>query len=250
MGRFSELRKKAKKKTEKTEDKKKQSAASEEKEIAKEPATEEETEKVTSKLVVGKDSKGNIRLPSSGLADEILSAMQSGKEILIKEEEESEYEQILFEKIKKEEALIQLVVFSLEEEKYGIDIFSVMEILNPLEVVRVPASQKSLMGVINLRGNVLPVFDFRVMFGMNKKTSIKKDTRFIVVESEKRAISFVVDKVFFVSKVTVDGLESVPPQLQLSIGSEFITGIAKINGDVVAIIDIEKLIKSPKLKGG
>ncbi len=231
MGRFSELRKKAKKKKNEIEHPSDKSSK---------VATREKSQ----------TKKEKIKLPSSGLAEDILNAIEEGKDIVIQEESEEFLPEWDYGYNKGEEALIQLVVFALAKEKYGIDIYNVREIINPVEIVRVPRSQKSLLGVINLRGNVIPVFDFRVMFGFNKHSTFGEDSRFMIIESGERLLAFIVDRVFFVSKVPLENIEPVPPHLQLYIGSEFISGVAKIEDDVLAIIDIEKLINSTKLKGG
>ncbi len=237
MGRFSELRKKAKQK----------------KEVKEEPALqkrEEEQKQKQPEDSSGESGKKNIVLPSSGLAEDILQAIESGKEVVVKEEPEDFMPEWDYGYNKAEEALIQLVVFSLGSEKYGIDIYNVKEIINPVEIVRVPRAQKSLIGVINLRGNVIPVFDFRIMFEFGQASMIEEETRLMIVESNERLLAFIVDKVFFVSKVSLEDIEAMPPHLQLYIGSEFISGVAKIGEDVLAIIDIEKLVNSAKLKGG
>ncbi|GEM_PF-1612055 len=235
MGRFSELRRKAKKK--KTE--------IEEKEEKKEKGEQETSKKEVKSPPTEIKTSGKIELPPSGLAEDILQLVESGEPVTVPEEPP----EILEEPIHFEEALIQMVVFSIGEEVYGIDIYNVREIINPVEIIRVPRSSKSLIGVINLRGNVIPVFDFRIMFNIpsDEKTTYEK---FIVVEVTEHLVAFMVDRIFSVSKVPIEEIEPAPPQLRLGIDSEFISGLAKIDGKVVAIIEVDKLVKSIKTKGG
>ncbi|MCX8125174.1 MAG: chemotaxis protein CheW, partial [Spirochaetes bacterium] len=90
--------------------------------------------------------------------------------------------------------ILQLVSFKLDEIEYGIDILSVHEILRIPEITRLPNTPEYIKGVINLRGNVIPVVDIRVRFGM-QPVALTELSRIIVVEIGEKLVGLLVDNV-------------------------------------------------------
>ncbi|KAA0258404.1 chemotaxis protein CheW [Deferribacter autotrophicus] len=145
-----------------------------------------------------------------------------------------------FEEIVKEEDIIQLVGFKLGDEEYAIDILKVQEIIRMVEITSVPRVDHFVLGVMNLRGKVIPVVDLRLRFNLDK-SDFDKNTRIIVVNFEKESIGFVVDEVTEVMRITKSIVEPTPP-LVGSVGQEYILGICKYNERLIILLDIDRVI--------
>ena len=120
----------------------------------------------------------------------------------------------------------QLVVFNLSNEDYGVDIANVEGIVKMQAITNVPRAPSFVEGIINLRGEVLPVIDLRKRLGLPQgKTN--KDTRIVNVEVDGTKIGMVVDAVSEVLRVPEEDIEP-PSPIVTTIHSTFITGIAKV----------------------
>lgn len=139
-----------------------------------------------------------------------------------------------------DEEIIQLVGFKLGDEEYAIDILKVQEIIRMVEITAVPRADHFVLGVMNLRGKVIPVVDLRLRFNLDK-SDFDKNTRIIVVNFEKESIGFVVDEVTEVMRITKSIVEPTPP-LVGSVGQEYILGICKYNERLIILLDIDRVI--------
>ena len=95
---------------------------------------------------------------------------------------------------RQDDALIQLVTFSIGDEEFGVDILKVQEIIRTMEITRVPRAPEFVEGVINLRGKVIPIIDLRRRFKLVDRAH-DKHTRIIVIEISSMVVGFVVDSV-------------------------------------------------------
>ncbi len=139
----------------------------------------------------------------------------------------------------------QLVVFSLANEHYGVDIGTVEGIVNMLPITAVPDAPEFIDGVTNLRGEVLPVMDLRKRFGLQVREATK-ETRIVVVEMEGSKVGMVVDSVSEVLRVDEEAIEP-PSPVMTSVDSAFITGIAKIDDRLVILVNLAKLLSTGEL---
>ncbi|MEF3255652.1 MAG: chemotaxis protein CheW, partial [Deferribacterales bacterium] len=144
----------------------------------------------------------------------------------------------------KDEDLLQLVGFKLGDEEYAIDVLKIQEIIRLVEITSVPRTESYVMGVMNLRGKVIPVVDLRVRFNL-EKSDFDKKTRIIVVRFEKENIGFVVDEVTQVVRINKSMIEPTPP-LVGNIGQEYILGICKYDERLIILLDIDSLIYEGK----
>ncbi|MFA7289765.1 MAG: chemotaxis protein CheW [Melioribacteraceae bacterium] len=136
--------------------------------------------------------------------------------------------------------LLQLVSFMIGDEEFGVDILLVQEIIRMLQVTKVPNSPDFVDGVINLRGRIIPVIDFRSKLGIQRKVH-DKDTRIVVVEVSGKTVGFIVDAVTEVLRIPADITEA-PPELVTGINSEFIKAVGKLEDRLLILIDIEKIL--------
>ncbi len=138
--------------------------------------------------------------------------------------------------------ILQLVTFRLAKEEYSIDILRVQEIIRHMEITRVPKAPDFVDGVINLRGRVIPVLDLRKRFGLpvNERTD---ETRIIVVDINDKTVGFKVDAVSEVLRLAADKVEP-PPSLVAGIDSEYIKGVGKMEGRLIILLDVLKILTS------
>ncbi len=122
--------------------------------------------------------------------------------------------------------LLQLVGFRLGEELFGVDILKVQDINRMMEVTKIPHSPPFVEGIINLRGQILPVIDLRKRFGL-ELTDQTKASRIVVVNVNDQKVGFVVDAVEEVLRVPGNTIEP-PPPIVAGVDSEYIEGVGKL----------------------
>lgn len=140
----------------------------------------------------------------------------------------------------------QLVGFRIGEETYGVQIGSVREIVRVPEITAVPNAPEMIEGVINLRGKIIPVMDLRKRFGSSAIQSDKKN-RILVVELESRLLGLIVSSASEVLKIPPSEIE--PPGAVFAEGeSSYVTGVGKLKGRLVILLDIARLLRQPEYK--
>lgn len=132
------------------------------------------------------------------------------------------------------------VTFRIGNEHYGIDINNVKSIERMQLFTRVPNAPAYVKGVINLRGEVVPVIDLRLRFEIEQKEH-DSNSRIIIVFVNDLQIGFLVDSSSEVIEINSEDVDS-PPVLKDSISKDFIKGIGKQDGNLIILIDIEKII--------
>ena len=143
------------------------------------------------------------------------------------------------------------LTFALASEEYGLEILKVREIIGYMEITAVPQTPGHVKGVINLRGQVIPVIDLRTKFGMDT-TDVTEETCIIVVEIAQGKRTFntgiVVDHVQEVLDIDGQDIEEAP-QFGSSVDTNFILGMGKIGDTVKILLDIDKVLAGENLGG-
>lgn len=134
----------------------------------------------------------------------------------------------------------QIVIFQLGKEEYGINILQTKEIIKPSKITNVPNTPDYVLGVINLRGQIVPVIDLRKRFAIAATETTDKQ-RVITIEVRDSLIGLVVDSVNGVVWLNMNELEPAP-EIAGGIEQEFIEGVGKIEDRLLVIIDLEKLL--------
>ena len=138
----------------------------------------------------------------------------------------------------------QVLTFALGQEVYGVDILRLKEIRGWSPVTRIPQSPQYMLGVLNLRGSVVPIFDLRVRFGL-QSAEFTAVTVVIVLSlrsgSGQRECGIVVDKVLDVVDFSVDRIRP-PPATHGAAATEFIEGIATLDEQMLILLDAERLV--------
>jgi purine-binding chemotaxis protein CheW len=136
--------------------------------------------------------------------------------------------------------VIQLVTFILDDVDYGIDILSVHEIMRMPNIARLPNAPPFIKGVINLRGNVIPVVDVRERFGF-PVAEITDLTRIIVIETMEKLVGLLVDNVHQVVRLPESNVDP-PAELVEGVSEVFIKGIGRLNKRLVVILNLNNML--------
>jgi len=134
----------------------------------------------------------------------------------------------------------QVVSFKLGPEEYGVDIAQVQEINRMVAVTHVPRAPVFMEGVINLRGQLIPIIDLRTRFGMPRAEQTK-NTRIVVTEVGGKRIGMVVDSVSEVLRLPVDAIEPAPDMIT-GIDTDYIRGVGKVDDRLIILLDLTKII--------
>ena len=142
------------------------------------------------------------------------------------------------------------LTFGLAEEEYGLEILRVREIIGMMDVTPIPRTPDFVLGVINLRGKVIPVVDLRLKFGLPYQEPDDR-TCIIVVEvmSDNEAImmGIVVDMVNEVADVRAENVEPTP-SFGVALDTSFILGMAKFGEKVITLLAIDKVLTATEMQ--
>ncbi|OGO74720.1 MAG: chemotaxis protein CheW, partial [Chromatiales bacterium RIFOXYA1_FULL_46_5] len=105
--------------------------------------------------------------------------------------------------------VLQWVTFKLQEETYGINVMQVQEVLRYTDIAPVPGAPDYVMGIINLRGNVVTVIDTRARFGL-PPSEVTDNSRIVIIESERQVIGIMVDSVAEVVYLKQSEIDTAP----------------------------------------
>lgn len=136
----------------------------------------------------------------------------------------------------------QLVVFELADEHYGLDITTVESIIKMQAITKMPHAPNFVQGITNLRGTVVPVMDLRRRFGLESKEK-DRETRIVVSNMNGVQVGIIVDAVSQVLRIQDEMIEP-PPPMSTTINSAFILGIAKLDDQLVILLDLEKILST------
>jgi len=136
--------------------------------------------------------------------------------------------------------LIQFVTFILMDEVYGINVMQVQEVLRVTEIAPVPGAPSYVLGIINLRGNVVTVIDTRKRFGL-PSSELDDASRIIVIESEKQVVGILVDAVAEVVELHEGDIDAAP-NVGTEDSSRYIQGVATREDGLLILVDLNKLL--------
>ncbi len=139
-----------------------------------------------------------------------------------------------------DDQVLQWVTFKLDAETYGINVMQVREVLRYTEIAPVPGAPEYVLGIINLRGNVVTVIDTRCRFGL-PSAEITDNTRIVIIEAEKQVIGILVDSVAEVVYLRQSEIETTP-----NVGNEetakFIQGVCHKNDELLILVELDKMM--------
>ena len=135
--------------------------------------------------------------------------------------------------------MLQFVGFRLDQEEYAIAITTIQEIIVMKPITRIPQVPDSVEGLINLRGNVIPIVSLRRLFGLSPK-EFDDETRTLIVNVGNRTLGYVVDEVTQVMRFSSDQIQPAPVAVAAVAGGH-IAGLAKLDDRLLIILDVERL---------
>ena len=141
---------------------------------------------------------------------------------------------------------IQIVGFRIGRETFGLPIAIVREIVRVPEITSVPNAPEYIEGVINLRGRIIPVVDLRKRFGQEAATLTKK-SRIVVVDLNGRAVGLIVNSASEVLKLPPSEIEK-PHNVFHEGQLDFITGVGKLKGRLVILLDLDRILRRAELR--
>lgn len=136
--------------------------------------------------------------------------------------------------------VLQWVTFKLDSETYGINVMQVQEVLRYTEIAPVPGAPSYVLGIINLRGNVVTVIDTRSRFGL-ESSQVNDNTRIVIIEAEKQVIGIMVDSVAEVVYLRASEID-VAPNVGNEESAKFIQGVSNREGELLILVDLNKLL--------
>ena len=141
---------------------------------------------------------------------------------------------------------VQVVGFRIGNETFGVRIGSVREIVRVPDITAVPSVPETVEGVINLRGKIIPVMDLRKRFGQSDIRPDKKN-RILVVELDGKLVGLIVHSASEALKIPPSEIES-PGSVFADSESSYVTGVGKLKGRLIILLDISKLLHRPEFK--
>ncbi len=138
------------------------------------------------------------------------------------------------------EPVMQLVTFRLDDETYGINVMHVQEVLRVSEIAPVPGSDSWVLGIINLRGNVVTVIDTRLRFGL-PTTEMSDSSRIVIIDANAQAMGILVDSVAEVVELPESEVE-IAPVVNNDDSSRYILGVASRQEDLLIVVDVNKML--------
>lgn len=139
-----------------------------------------------------------------------------------------------------DDEVLQWVTYKLGNETYGINVMQVQEVLRHTEIAPVPGAPDYVLGIINLRGNVVTVIDTRARFGL-EPAELTDSSRIVIIESDEQVVGILLDSVAEVVYLRSSEIESAP-----NVGTEesakFIQGVSNRDGQLLILVDLNKLL--------
>lgn len=143
----------------------------------------------------------------------------------------------------------QLVVFTIGDEEFGVDISQVREIVRVAEITYLPKAPVFIEGVVNLRGQVLAVLDLSKRLGVASKER-GENTRIIVVEVGENTVGMIVDSVLEVLRMSSESIEEVPSLVETEVPEHFIRGVGKLKDRLLVLLDLSRVLTFEEFQHG
>ena len=144
------------------------------------------------------------------------------------------------EKREQQEETTQIIIFKLGEEEFGVNILQVREVKNWTEGTRVPKAPHFVEGIINLRGEIIPIVDLRARFGLTLP-EVGLNSRVIIVEVGEALVGMLFDAVVEVLRVPVSAIETAPT-ITKGVDSYFLAGVVNISDRLIVLLNLERTL--------
>lgn len=147
------------------------------------------------------------------------------------------------------EDAMQMVGFVVSDELFGVDILMVQEIIKDADITAIPDSPDFIEGVINLRGNIIPIIELRKRLKLPDAKDENKDALWIIILNVGgRVTGFIVDQVTRVFKVTANMIRPAPELVVSGLKSDYIRGVCRMEKQMMAILDFNRILLVDEFK--
>ena len=143
---------------------------------------------------------------------------------------------------------MQLVGFVIDNELFGVDILMVQEIIREMPFTPIPNSPDFIEGVINLRGNIIPVIDLRRRLNTTSTETPVENIWIIILNINNRVAGFIVDSVTKVLKVPNENIKPPPDIVVSGLQSQYITGVCRIDKRLLILLDFNRILLVDEIK--
>jgi purine-binding chemotaxis protein CheW len=140
----------------------------------------------------------------------------------------------------------QYLVFMAKGQEYGIQAMRVQEISAMIEIAMVPNAPVYIEGILNLRGRLVSIINFRKKFGFDPK-ELDEDTRIIIVEHRGFPIGIMVDSVEEVIRIPDDNVQKLPDTTTTSASAQYLTGVGMLESRLIILLDVDELLSKTDL---
>lgn len=142
--------------------------------------------------------------------------------------------------------LLQLVIFQLGGEEFGVEIMQVQEIIRMPDITRIPQSPDYVEGVINLRGKIIVVINLDMRFDLHSKER-DDNSRIVIVEIGDNVVGMVVDSVSEVLRLSTSNVEPAPEIISAKIKADYLKGVGKLDDRLLILLDLERVLSDDEL---
>jgi purine-binding chemotaxis protein CheW len=140
-----------------------------------------------------------------------------------------------------EEESLQLLSFMVGREEYALNIMEIKEIIRPKEHTEIPRTPSYILGILSLRGVIIPVYDMRLRMGEDGRSEVTRSSRIVVVRQGENLYGLLVDAVVQVMTMLVRDIEP-PPDVISGVDAEFLMGVAKVGERLVILLNLPRLL--------
>ncbi len=152
------------------------------------------------------------------------------------------------EDFSEEDQLMQLVGFNIGTELFGVSILMVQEIIRSAPITTVPNSPDFIEGIINLRGNIVPVIDLRKRLNIYREDMDYEKSWILILNVNDRVTGFIVDFVTKVLKIDENTVEPPPDIVVAGLESQYIRGVCKLDENLLILLDFDRILRIEEFK--
>lgn len=144
--------------------------------------------------------------------------------------------------IKEKVREIQLVVFHLCGNEFAAEVASILEASRMLAITKIPEAPAFIEGVINLRGEVIPVVDLARRFGLRREGECPKTARILIAQGAGEILGLLVDEVPEVVRIPEESIQPPPELIQMGLKRDYVRGLARIKEHLVIVLDLDQVL--------
>ena len=141
----------------------------------------------------------------------------------------------------------QFIIFTIGEEKFGVDVKQIKQIIPLSETTYIPNAPSFVRGVINLRGDIIPIVELKEKLSLKAEKSEGKDAKIIIVELDNNNIGMQVDSVTEMMRLYSDEIAD-PPKIVKGINHNYLKGVGKLNDELLIILDLSSILSDDEIK--